>query len=325
MDLSKIHIVATDRGHNIKGVDWGAEGYLIESEVTKVVQEELNKCLVANGFKFVDVTPTSAKTLGDSLDYRRQVSDKSGADLLIVIHVNSLSNPSAHGVEVFADAAKDLSQVVADNLSKLGWTNRGVKDGGGLYLVAYPKAPTIYIELFFLSNRDDVELYKKVGPAAIAQTIVSALIPNGEVKPYIRVNQPIPNTDIAKIKDVQNTLNAMGFRDGSGFSLTVDGIWGPKSTYAMKLCQSVLNVPETGTYDNITIEAMKSILRKPLLQEGIKGVPVRFVQWKVGAVRDGDFGPMTKARVQNYQSENGLDADGIVGDLTWGVMIREIK
>ena len=35
---------------------------------------------------------------------------------------------------------------------------------------------------------------------------------------------------------------------------------------------------------------------------------------------DSDFGPITQARVEGFQSSNGLVADGIVGPLTWGAL-----
>jgi hypothetical protein len=53
---------------------------------------------------------------------------------------------------------------------------------------------------------------------------------------------------------------------------------------------------------------------------GSKGVAVELVQAVVGATTDGDFGPVTERRVKDWQSRNGLLADGIVGPLTWKKM-----
>ena len=36
---------------------------------------------------------------------------------------------------------------------------------------------------------------------------------------------------------------------------------------------------------------------------------------------DGVFGPATQARVMEFQRDNGLNADGIVGDLTNGKLL----
>lgn len=53
---------------------------------------------------------------------------------------------------------------------------------------------------------------------------------------------------------------------------------------------------------------------------GSQGVAVKLVQAMVGATVDGDFGPATERRVKEYQTKNGLTADGVVGRITWGRM-----
>jgi len=64
----------------------------------------------------------------------------------------------------------------------------------------------------------------------------------------------------------------------------------------------------------------------PLEQEGSTGEDVRTVQYLVTAQGhptgvDGDFGPLTKAAVEAFQSSRGLGADGIVGLQTWPQLI----
>lgn len=53
---------------------------------------------------------------------------------------------------------------------------------------------------------------------------------------------------------------------------------------------------------------------------GSKGDAVKLVQAKVGATPDGDFGLVTERRVKDWQSQNGLLADGVVGPVTWKKM-----
>lgn len=55
-----------------------------------------------------------------------------------------------------------------------------------------------------------------------------------------------------------------------------------------------------------------------LLKEGSKGEDVKKIQEKLGVEPTGNFGPKTKAAVVAWQQANGLTADGIVGDGTWG-------
>jgi putative chitinase len=55
-----------------------------------------------------------------------------------------------------------------------------------------------------------------------------------------------------------------------------------------------------------------------LLKLGSEGEDVKKLQEKLGVDPIGKFGPKTEAAVKAWQAINGLTADGIVGDGTWG-------
>jgi peptidoglycan hydrolase-like protein with peptidoglycan-binding domain len=68
----------------------------------------------------------------------------------------------------------------------------------------------------------------------------------------------------------------------------------------------------------------------PLEQQGSTGENVRTIQYLVTAQGhptgvDGDFGTLTKAAVQAFQSSRGLAADGIVGPQTWPQLIIQVQ
>ncbi|MFA7192136.1 MAG: peptidoglycan-binding domain-containing protein [Candidatus Paceibacterota bacterium] len=52
------------------------------------------------------------------------------------------------------------------------------------------------------------------------------------------------------------------------------------------------------------------------LKVGSKGAAVMTLQTLVGANADGNFGPMTKAKVMVWQAANGLTADGVFGNMS---------
>ena len=57
-----------------------------------------------------------------------------------------------------------------------------------------------------------------------------------------------------------------------------------------------------------------------LLKLGSQGEDVKKLQIKLGVDPIGTFGPKTDVAVKSWQASNGLTADGIVGDGTWGKM-----
>lgn len=61
----------------------------------------------------------------------------------------------------------------------------------------------------------------------------------------------------------------------------------------------------------------------PVLRPGANGVHVARVQHMLGVRGPDVFGPLTRAAVISFQSENGLVADGIVGHATWRALINE--
>jgi hypothetical protein len=54
------------------------------------------------------------------------------------------------------------------------------------------------------------------------------------------------------------------------------------------------------------------------LKRGSTGSNVVYLQGVLGLKRDGQFGPVTEARVRQFQREQGIKVDGVVGWITWG-------
>lgn len=56
------------------------------------------------------------------------------------------------------------------------------------------------------------------------------------------------------------------------------------------------------------------------LKKGSRGDDVKTLQKILGVVVDGDFGAKTEAAVIAFQKKKGLEADGIVGPVTWAAL-----
>ena len=111
------------------------------------------------------------------------------------------------------------------------------------------------------------------------------------------------------------------------FGLTPDGIVGNATWYAIQsLYVSVKKLTDLSS-EGIRPEEVTPILPS-ILQQGDKGVEVYNLQYYINYLSnyyntinplrpDGDFGPLTKAAVQEVQRTFGLSPDGIVGPATW--------
>lgn len=100
------------------------------------------------------------------------------ADFFISLHCNASASHTGNGVEVHTYRGRKLPQAakVCEGLSKLGFRNRGIKDGSGLYVVKNTNPPAMLVEMLFLDNNTDQLLYKKHGCNVIARAIADALV-----------------------------------------------------------------------------------------------------------------------------------------------------
>jgi len=56
------------------------------------------------------------------------------------------------------------------------------------------------------------------------------------------------------------------------------------------------------------------------IKQGSRGEEVKQIQTYLGLAVDGNFGPKTHGKVCEWQHNNGLTVDGVVGPLTWNAM-----
>ena len=106
----------------------------------------------------------------------------------ISIHFNA---GGGQGVEVYTYKGRQFTDAleVCANISALGFKNRGVKDGSGLYVVHKTKAKSMLIECCFVDT-EDANKYKQLGAQKLAEAIYNAIVDTNSVAPS---PQPTPN------------------------------------------------------------------------------------------------------------------------------------
>lgn len=171
-------IIGVNCGHTIEGAGSGAVGLLAESVHTRLVGKVLMKKLTEAGVSVIDCTVDRAASQESYLAKAVQRANQSAVELFVSIHFNASGEHRAQGVEVYTYGGKRHPDAlsICSHIEKLGFTNRGVKDGSGLYVVRKTKARALLIEVCFCDNEEDVTTYKRVGAEnTVANAIFEAL------------------------------------------------------------------------------------------------------------------------------------------------------
>ena len=279
--------IGVNDGHTLSGAGTGAVGVIKEGEHTRLVGEEVRRLLKEKGIAVFNCTVDYAETTNESLSLVVQQANREDLDWFISIHFNA---GGGKGVEVYTYEGRQYQDAidVCNNISALGFNNRGVKAGTGLYVIRRTKAKSMLIEVCFVDT-EDANKYLKVGHKAIAKAIVDALDNHIVSDPVVDKNTTSQTQSTPTIKEDDWVRRLQQECNNQGFSKQkVDGIAGPATLAGC-----------------------------PVLKNGAKGNITKLLQEKLGISVDGIFGNETKKAVIKYQKNKGLSADGIVGQNTW--------
>lgn len=152
--------IAVDFGHGVP-YDDGAIGILDEEKVIREYGQLVISKLQVLGHKVLNVTPSTATSLGNSLAQRTTAANNFGADLFVSCHANSFSMASANGCEVeyLSPAGKIYADKIVNEIAKLGYANRGSVLRKDLYVINHTSMPAIIIEPLFVTNSADCKRY----------------------------------------------------------------------------------------------------------------------------------------------------------------------
>lgn len=171
-------VIGVNCGHTISGAGSGAVGIINESQHTRLVGHALMEYLRSAGVGVIDCTIDSANTSNEYLAASVALANRQDLDWFISIHFNASASHEGNGVEVYTYEGRQYQDAldVCSNIAELGFHNRGVKAGSGLYVIRKTKAKSMLIEVCFCDNQKDVDTYNAIGGAdAIAKAIYKAI------------------------------------------------------------------------------------------------------------------------------------------------------
>ena len=170
--------ISINAGHTQSGAGYGAvyKGFK-ESEITRAVANELIKLLRKNGHTVYNSTINKAPSQNEYLKRAVKLANESNVDLFISLHCNASTKHTGYGVECWTWKGQKLKVInnICGNMEKLGFKNRGIKDGTNFYVIKKTKMPAVIVELFFLDNEKDRKLYNNIGFRKLAEAIAKAI------------------------------------------------------------------------------------------------------------------------------------------------------
>ena len=232
-------------GHNFKVP--GASGIFSETEEDRKVKDAVISKLRQLGNTVYDCTDNDGVTQSQNLTNIVRNCNAHNVDLDISIHFNA-SDGNGHGTEVYLygnGKHREAGERIVEEIAKLGFRNRGVKDGSRLYVVTNTKALALLIECCFCDNAEDAKLYNAESMAnaivrgitgQTAQSTQPTKTPtNGRHEIVVectadvlnRRKEPSLNAEIVgkENKGYQNKIVEKRYNDGMWWFKDVAGYW----------------------------------------------------------------------------------------------------
>ena len=296
----------------------------------------LEACL-RNGFAVYDVKPELTDT---SVSTRVARINRQGLTLLMTFGYNAFGSGttfnSASGISTFyspQNVRPAQSRALAEDVYEqlLAGTNqrgRGVSALTDVGVLQSVNCVSALVEPGFMTNFDEAKLM--IDPDY--QTEVAEECCRG-VCTYLGQSF-VPRSNLANYPTLRNGSNGnfvyllQYILSQNGYSLAVDGVFGNGTLNAVTAFQTAQGLAADGIVGANTWRTLLVLPPRPTLRQGDRGVYVRYLQQKLtsklyplGSI-DGIFGNGTRSAVVQFQQENNLTPDGIVGPMTWEIVSK---
>lgn len=204
-------------GHTLSGAGSGAIGIKNESIENRKVANEMVDILKNLNHEVIlskiDYSKTTSEYLKKSVDIANR--NKNKYDLFASIHFNAY-NTKAQGVETYYykgnNTTKLLASRISNEISKLGFKNRGAKDGSHLYVVRNTLMDAILIECCFIDNSEDMKNYDY---KTMAKAICSGIL--GESSDLEISKDKFYRVCVGSFKDYDNAKSCLSQAKKNGY------------------------------------------------------------------------------------------------------------
>lgn len=286
------------------------------------------------GFRVYDVKPEITDT---SISTRVTRANARGLTLLVTFAYNAYGDGrsfnNVNGYIVFYSresyrptASRLLAYDVSSALSTvLPTTNLGVGTLTDIGVLSSVRCPSVLVEGGFMTNLNDAKLmldedYCK----AVGEGTCKGVCENLDV-PYV-----VPSAVYATLRlgSRGNTVAILQrLLSMLGYVVTPDGVFGTRTEVAVKNFQANNGLTADGIVGRETWTALnRAWTIPPTLRRGSRNDTVKYLQSKLASKLyyagkvDGIFGAGTERAVREFQADNGLSQDGIVGRNTWNAL-----
>lgn len=167
----------------------GAIGNIKESTEAREVKKWTKLYLETAGVTVYDTTCDEQVDRNTCLKNIVTKCNKHEVDFDISIHFNCKDNPypaekdgKTTGSEswVYSTSGNQEKNAIVKRwlkaMEEKGFRNRGLKTSTSLYVLKNTKAPAILFEVCFVDDKDDTDLYKKLGANEIGRMIAEAIV-----------------------------------------------------------------------------------------------------------------------------------------------------
>ncbi len=307
-----------------------------ENEFNRPAKNAFIEAALRIGFSVYDVKPEITDT---SISARVARVNRQRPTLVVNFGYNAFGSGnsfnSASGYYVyysdenrFSSSSRALSEDIFEKWQGNDYTiPRSVSPLRGIGMLSSVNCPSTLIEAGFMTNFDEAKLM--LNPLFVTQ--VSERAAQGVCEylsvPYLSRNELGNYATLRQGNRGNQVKLAQYLLNYYGYNLDTDGVFGANTLKAVQNLQQNNSLEADGIIGKNTWNALLNLdPQSYTLRQGSRRTAVMFLQRLLLSklypitLLDGIFGNQTKTAVIEFQRENSLEADGIVGPATWNAL-----